>query len=190
MSNTITSIQIRENVKEQLDKLEEQVKDAIKKGAKDPNLLYNLAYAYDQLGRTKEAIREYEKHSRVKPTVDVLNILAEYYMKEKQYDNALRNYKKMTELDPKKAAPYSSMGYVYGLIGDTDKEMQYYKMSLHYDPEDSDVYQSLGAAYEKKEMYADAYKAYLKAYELNPEAKKARTKIPQLRIRMLEQKLR
>ncbi|MDO8721870.1 MAG: tetratricopeptide repeat protein [Syntrophales bacterium] len=168
----------------------ENYEKAIKKGAKDPNLQYNLAYAYDQLGRTKEAIREYEKHSRVNPTVDVLNILAEYYMKERQYDNALRSYKKMTELAPKKAAPYSSMGYVYGLMGDTDKEMQYYKMALRYDPEDSDVYQSLGAAYEKKEMYADAYKAYLKAYELNPEAKKARTKIPQLRIRMLEQKLR
>ena len=168
----------------------ENYEKAIKKGAKDPNLQYNLAYAYDQLGRTKEAIKEYEKHLRVNPTVDVLNILAEYYMKEKQYDDALRCYKKMTELAPKKASPYSSMGYLYGLIGDTDKEMQYYKMSLRYDPEDYDVYQSLGAAYEKKEMYADAYKAYLKAYELNPEAKKARTKIPQLRIRMLEQKLR
>jgi tetratricopeptide (TPR) repeat protein len=96
----------------------------------------------------------------------------------------------MIELAPRKASSYSSLGYVYGLKGDADREIEYYKLSLRHDPEDDEVYQNLGAAYEKKEMYADAYNAYVKAYELNPEAKKAKSKIPQMKIRMLEQKYR
>jgi superkiller protein 3 len=166
----------------------ENYEKAIKSGANDQQLQYNLAYAYDQQGRVKEAMRGYEKYARTHPTVDVLSTLAEYYLKEKQYDNAIRSYKKITELDPKRAAPYSSLGYVYGLKGDTDKEIEYYKISLRYDTEDDAVYQNLGAAYEKKGLYADAYKSYLKAFELNPEASKVRMKIPQMRILMLEKK--
>jgi tetratricopeptide (TPR) repeat protein len=118
----------------------------------------------------------------------VLNILAEYSLKEKQYDVALKYYKKITELAPKKAAAYAGIGYVYALKGDVDKEIDYYKLAVRYDPEDDASFLHLGAAYESKEMFADAYRSYVKAYELNPEATKARTKIPQMRIRMLEKK--
>ncbi len=166
----------------------ENYEKAIKYGAKDNNLHYNLAYAYDQLGRTKESIKEYEKAAALHPTVDVLSILADYYLKDKQYDNAIRCYKKITELAPKRAAAYSSLGHVYGLKGESDREIEYYKISLRYDAEDDLVYQNLGAAYEKKEMYGEAYKAYVRAYELNPEANRAKARIPQMRIKMLEQK--
>ncbi|PIP08773.1 MAG: hypothetical protein COX51_02595, partial [Syntrophobacteraceae bacterium CG23_combo_of_CG06-09_8_20_14_all_50_8] len=134
----------------------ENYKKAIKNGAKDPRLRYNLAYTYAQLGKTKEAMVEYEKYASLHPTVEVLNILVDYYMKEKRYDNAVRSYKKMIELAPRKASVYSSLGYAYGLKGDADRAIEHYKLSLRYDPEDDEVYQSLGAAYEKKEMYADA----------------------------------
>jgi tetratricopeptide (TPR) repeat protein len=169
----------------------ENYKKAIKNGAKYPQLHFNLAYTYAQLGKTKEAMVEYEKYASLHPTAEVLDILADYYMKEKRYDSAVKSYKKMIELAPPgKASVYASLGYVYGLKGDTDREIEYYKLSLHRDPEDDEVYQSLGAAYEKKEMFADAYKAYVKAYELNPEADKAKAKIPRMKIRMLEQKYR
>jgi tetratricopeptide (TPR) repeat protein len=166
----------------------ENYEKAIKNGAKEPQLLYNLAYSNEQLGRTKEAIRGYEKYAALHPTAPVLNILAEYYLKEKQYDSALKQYKKITELDPKNAAAYAGSAYVYALKGDVVKEIEYYKLAVRYDPEDDASHLNLGGAYESREMYADAYRSYVKAYELNPEATKARTKIPQMRIRMLEKK--
>jgi cytochrome c-type biogenesis protein CcmH/NrfG len=61
-------------------------------------------------------------------------------------------------------------------------------MSLKFDPEDDEVYANLGAAYEKKGLYAEALKAYTASYELNPDATRVARKIPQLKIRIIQQK--
>ena len=161
---------------------------AIRNGMKDPQIHYNLAYTYEKLGKSRESIAEYEKSAAKRPTIDVLNILAEHYVSEKHYDKAIRAYKKMIDMEPKKAAGYANMAYVYGLKNDVDKEIEYYKMSLRHDPEDSQVYLNLGEAYEKEEMYEEALKAYKNAYGLNPELAKAAKKIPQMRIRIIEKK--
>jgi tetratricopeptide (TPR) repeat protein len=168
----------------------EYYEKAIKYGIKDAQVRYNLAYTYDKLGRKKEAIREYEYVASSRPNMDVLDILAEYYTDEKQYENAIKTYKKMTNINPKRATAYSGLGYVYGLKNDVDKEIEYYKISLRYDAEDDDVYLSLGKAYEKKGMYQDALKAYIHAYELNPDSNVAAKKIPALKIKILQQKHR
>jgi tetratricopeptide (TPR) repeat protein len=111
-------------------------------------------------------------------------------MKEKRYDSAIKIYNKMTALNPKNATVYSSLGYVYGLKNDIEKEIEYYKISLRYDAENDDVYLHLGAAYEKKGMYQDALKAYKVAYELNPASSKAEEKIPAMKVKILQQKYR
>lgn len=161
---------------------------AIKSGTKDPQIHYNLAYTYEKLGKSKESIAEYERYAARRPTIDVLNILAEHYVNEKQYDKAIKAYRKMIDLEPKKAAGYSNVAYVYGLKNDVNKEIEYYKLSLKYDREDSQVYLSLGEAYEKQGLYEEALKAYNNAYGLNPDSAKAAKKIPQLRIKIIEKK--
>jgi tetratricopeptide (TPR) repeat protein len=168
----------------------ENYEKAIKYGMKDIQVHYNLAYTYDKLGRKKEAVREYEYVAASRPNMDVLDILAEHYTDEKQYENAIKIYKKMIAINPKRATAYSGLGYVYGLKNDVDKEIEYYKISLRYDAEDDDVYLSLGKAYERKGMYQEALKAYTHAYELNPDSKVAAKKIPALKIKMLQQKHR
>ena len=42
----------------------------------------------------------YEKLAAANPTTEVLNTLADAYMKEKQYDKAIRIYKKLIESEP------------------------------------------------------------------------------------------
>ncbi|HET6461840.1 MAG TPA: tetratricopeptide repeat protein [Syntrophales bacterium] len=166
----------------------EHYEKAIKYGMKDSQVRYNLAYTYDKLGRKKEAIRQYEYVASSHPSMDVLDILAEYYTDDRQYDNAIKTYKKMIVMNPKKGTAYSGLGYVYGLKNDIDKEIEYYRISLKYDAEDDDVYLGLGKAYEKKGMYQDALKAYINAYELNPDSALAAKKIPALKIKILQQK--
>jgi superkiller protein 3 len=140
------------------------------------------------MGKTKESIPMYEKMASKKPTAEVLNVLADAYMREKLYDKAIRTYKKLIEMNPKKAAYYASAGYAYGLNGDPDRQIEYYTMSLKFDPEDDEVYANLGAAYEKKGLYAEALKAYTASYELNPDATRVARKIPQMKIRIIQQK--
>ena len=148
----------------------------------------SLAQAYSQMGKTKESIAMYEKLASTNPTTETLNVLVDAYMKEKLYDKAIRTYKKQIELNPKKAVYYSSAAYAYGLMGDLDRQIEYYRLSLRYDPEDDEAYVGLGTAYEKKGLFQDALKAYTTAYELNPDAVKAARKIPQMKIKIIQQK--
>jgi pentatricopeptide repeat protein len=168
----------------------ENYEKAIKYGNKDPQILYNLAYTYRKLGKSKEAMGHYEKYAAIHPTVEVFNTLSDYYVREKQYDQAIAIYQKMVRLDPKKAPVYANLGYAYRLKGNNDKAIEFYKLSLRYDPEDDMVYVNLGEAYEKKEMYSEALHAYRSAYELNAESKKASERFRELKIRMLQQKNR
>jgi superkiller protein 3 len=161
---------------------------AKKYGMKNPQIHQNLANTYDKLGRKKEAIKQYEKIAASRPTMEVLDNLADHYMNAKLYESAIRTYKKMITLNPKRASAYSSLGYVYGLKNNTEKEIEYYKLSLKYDAENDDVYFNLGAAYEKKGMYQEALNAYTVAYELNHDLSGAAKKIPALKIKILQQK--
>lgn len=60
---------------------------------------------------------------------------------------------------------------------------------MRYDKEDEGAWLGLGEAYEKKTMYKEALEAYKAAYQINPESRAAE-RIPQLRIKMLEDKHR
>lgn len=164
----------------------ENYKKAALLGSKSANLHYNLAYTYSKLGREKEAIAEYEKISS--PSKEVLSILAQYYLKDKKFDQAIKYFKKIIVLEPKQAASYGSLGYAYAGQGDWDKAIENYLAALKYDREDDELYVNLAEAYEKKELYAEALKAYTNAYELNPEATKAARKIPKLKILLLQKK--
>ena len=166
----------------------EAYEKAIRLGSKDPQVRRNLAFTYEKLGRTKDAVGQYEKLVAVQPSVEVLNVLAGHYVQQKQYDKALHAYRKTIELQPKKASGYSNLAHVYGLKGETDSQIQYYLQALRHDPEDDVSYLHLGEAYEKKQMYPEALKAYSAAYGLNPDATKAARKIPQMKIRLLQQK--
>ena len=166
----------------------ENYEKAIRYGAKDPQIRQNLALSYGQTGKTKESIAMYEKLAAANPTTEVLNTLADAYMKEKQYEKAIRIYKKLIDLNPKKAAGYASIAYAYGLKGDLDRQIEYYRMSLKLDPEDDEVYANLGEAYEKKGLFQEALKAYTAAYELNPDSTRVARQIPQMKIRIMQQK--
>ena len=96
------------------------------------------------LAERKKPFANMSMWPRSHPNMDVLDILAEYYTDEKQYENAIKIYKKMITINSKRAAAYSGLGYVYGLKNDIDKEIEYYKTSLRYDAEDDDVYLSHG----------------------------------------------
>jgi len=161
---------------------------ALKLGSKDPQVHYNLAYTYDKLGETAKAVREYENFAAVRPTMDVLSKLADYYMKLNQYGGAVKAYERMIKLQPKKASLYAGLGYAHGLNGNIDSEIECYKRALRYDRNNEDVHLKLGAAYEKKKMWSEALAEYNKAYRINPDSREAARKIPQLRILMIREK--
>jgi len=161
---------------------------ALRQGARDPQIHYNLAYTYEKLGESRKAASAYEKYATARPSMDVLFKLADHYIKTNNYNGAIKCYERMIKLQPRKASLYAGLGYVHGLKGNIDKEIDYYKTSIRYDKENEDVHLKLGAAYEKKNLWNEALAEYSKAYQLNPESGRAARKIPQLKIKMIRER--
>ncbi len=162
----------------------------VKISSKNSSVYAGLGFAYGQTKKYKQATKNYEKALKYgyHPTLEELNVLAGYYLKNKDYSSAIKTYEKMSKLAPKKAEIYSGLAHIYSLKGNTDKEIEYYKKSLGLDQEDYMAYLNLAGAYERKKMYEDALREYTSAYQLNPDSNKAARKIPEMRIKILQQK--
>ena len=158
---------------------------AIRLGVKNQTIYSNLAYTYTKLGREKESVIYYEKISP--QTKKTLGVIADYYLKDKNFAQAIKYYQRIVKLEPKKASSYSSLGDAYAESHYWDKAIANYLIALKYDREDDEIYANLGNAYEKKGLYPEALKAYTQAYEINPETKVGR-RIPKLRIQLLQKK--
>ncbi|MDD5344089.1 MAG: tetratricopeptide repeat protein, partial [Smithella sp.] len=107
---------------------------------------------------------------------------------EKNCAVAIKQYKKIAQIEPKKAESYESLGYAYTKCNDLDAAIKHYRIALKYDRENDEAYAGLGEAYEKKGLYQEALKAYNSAYALNPESAKAAQKIPKMKIKLLQEK--
>ena len=158
---------------------------AVGMGLRDQTLYANLAYTYEQLGKEKEAVNYYKKVSP--PDTKTSAYIAGYYLKEKQFPEAIKYYQQLVKLEPRKASSYFSLGYAHSAAGSWDRAIENYLMALKYDREDDEIYANLGVAYEQKGLYADALKAYRSAYEINPQTKVA-SRIPRLRIQLMKEK--
>jgi len=161
---------------------------AIELGSKDPQVRYNLATVYGKMGREKDAIREYEKFAAVSPNTEVLTILGEYYVKTKNYDGAIKAYKKLTVMEGGKAAGYSGLGLVYDLKGQTDQAIENYRTALKHNKKDEKIYLQLARAYEKKGRNGEAMEAYTSAYNINPDSGEAADGITRLKISEIQKK--
>ena len=169
---------------------EAHYKKALQLGSNDPNIQLNLAAIYEKQGRTKEAAKAVEKGSKPgKASTEALERMGAQQMKAKQYDAALKTYRQLAAVDPKRGLAYANMGYIHSLKGQTDKAIENFRLAVRYDKEDEASWLGLGEAYEKKKLYKEALEAYKAAYQINPESRAAE-RIPQLRIRMLEEKHR
>ena len=161
---------------------------AIELGSKDPQVRYNLASVYGKMGREKDAIREYEKFAAVSPNAEVLTILGDYYVKTRNYDGAIKTYKKLTGMEGGKAAGYEGLGRVYDLKGQTDQAIENYRTALKHGKKDEKIYLQLARAYEKKGRGREALEAYTSAYNINPDSGEAADGITRLKISEIQKK--
>jgi len=65
-----------------------------------------------------------------------------------QYDQAIADYNKDIEINPRDAVAYYNRGIVYGLSGQYDQAIADYTKAIELNPKDSDSYYNRGNAYE------------------------------------------
>jgi tetratricopeptide (TPR) repeat protein len=161
--------------------------DASQKAApeKDPNLhmiYYNQALAYDNSGKTDEAIAAYQKAIELRPTqAAYYNSLGNVYARAGKISEAQQAYQKSAELDPANAAmAYQNLGIVLFQSGRAKEAVEPLRKASELDPKKPQVWYLLGAALVgsmdfKKEgdnmvpvLQPGTVAAYQKCIELDP----------------------
>jgi tetratricopeptide (TPR) repeat protein len=149
------------------------------KNSKTPNkgdLYLTLAYAYRYLSildsrKSEEAIAYSDKAISANKNLDKAFLCkGVIYTQEKNYELALEQFSKGLVLNPLSAEAYSRMAYIFGEVGNLEKELEYYKRAVATEEKNPHYAYNLGQILQKK--YGDINQANLylkKAYEIDPD---------------------
>src|SRR5208283_2951885 len=89
------------------------------------------------------------------------------------YQQAINDFNKAIELNPKDAEAYNNRGLAYEYLGNHQKAINDYNKSIKLNPKDAMAYNNRGIAYEYLENHQQAINDFNKAIELNPKYAKA-----------------
>jgi tetratricopeptide (TPR) repeat protein len=89
------------------------------------------------------------------------------YANKGQYDQAISDYNKALEINPKDAVAYRERGDAYFYKGEYDSAISNFSKAIDIDPKDVVAYTYRGDAYEKKARYEEAIFNYNRAVEID-----------------------
>jgi Flp pilus assembly protein TadD len=95
-------------------------------------------------------------------------------VKDENYDEAIKCYKKATTIDSGSALPYRFLGVVYQEKEMLDEAISAYRKVVMIEPNDAGTHYNLGVIYAKKGMLNEAISAYRKAVAIDINHTKAR----------------
>ena len=88
------------------------------------------------------------------------------YDKQDQFDEAISDYNKAIEIDPKYAKAYNNRGWVYHREGLYDKAISDYNKAIVINPRYAQAYVNRGVAYYRKGDNENACSDVIRACEL------------------------
>ena len=96
--------------------------------------------------------------------------LGKYFLKNNEYDLAIRIFTRVVELDPKHVDAYDARGKAYGCTGKFDEAVIDFKVALEIDSR-AGTYNNLGLTYYWKGCNEEAINNYTEAIKLYPDNK-------------------
>ncbi len=150
--------------------------DAIKKGCKDPLMLFRMGYSYRALRRSKEAagffatsteglVKAYPKHqynwfSRY--------YLAEIFVERGLLDRAKQQLDEAIKLNPQFEQAFLLYGNLHHRRGELALAAEKYLRASEINPKSLQAWRNLGASYDAAGNYEKALSAYSTAKSLSP----------------------
>lgn len=169
------------------EKASAQYKGAIAlKGANQGMAHYYLGLCYIKISKPDLAEKEMTEALKSFPSeATIYGTLGEIYMKKKDFQKAIDNYKKATDYDSNNYKYHKDLGLAYERRGDLEQALEAYKSAILVNDADSQVHYFAGCIYDKKHDYENALEQFKKASELEPNNKiyadtvaKAEARIP------------
>ena len=120
---------------EDSDKIE-AYKQALRIDPDDAGAHCNLGYAYDELGKYKEAIESYKQAIRIDPDyADAHDSLGYAYLNLGKFQEAIESCKQAISIDPDFVYAHSNLGLAYHYSNDRNSALEQYKILKELDTE-------------------------------------------------------
>lgn len=137
---------------------------AVSLDSKDVHALVNLAFAYDRIGRSEEALDLYGRALELNPSLsDAWNKAANILTRAGRYDEAVQMFYKALELSPSNSFVWNNLGYTLYLSGKFPEAVDAYQKAVSIDPGYATAWKNLGAVYQAMGRIADSEAAYAQA---------------------------
>jgi Flp pilus assembly protein TadD len=144
--------------------------DVVRKSPGKPRGQYNLGLAYDDLGRTDEAIEKFRNAISINPNyAKAYNNLGVAYGKKGQNDKKIQALNIALKLEPDFAKAHNNLGNAYAREGRIDEAIEEYRVALRLKPDYANAYSNLGAVYASQGRIDEAIEEFLKALRLEPD---------------------
>ena len=129
----------------------------------------NLGLAYDDLGRSTEAIEDYTQAIRIKPDyAEAYYNLGVVYEKLDRPNEAIEADKQAIRFKPDYTEAYYNLGVVYDKLNRPAEAIEAYNQTIKIKPDYAKAYLGLGVVYSKLDHDADAIEAYRQAIRIEP----------------------
>jgi tetratricopeptide (TPR) repeat protein len=154
-----------------------QLKAAVAERPNDPEAYYDLGVTYENMGKTREAIRAYQQALNLKPDfAPAYSGLGWSKVKQGNFDEAIKDLKKMVELKPASKEARAELGAAYNLQGQDLLKDKYrradaidaFKQAAKWSPDPSAAQNNLGVAYAATDRPEDAIAAFKDALGSDP----------------------
>jgi tetratricopeptide (TPR) repeat protein len=150
------------------------VKDS-RKGELIALALYGIGAAKGMLKDYDKAIKKFVQSLKYKKELKDYIFISEIhynlgvsYQLTERLDNAIKNYNKAIELNPKLAQAFNNRGTAYADKGESDKAMADYNRAIELNPKYNMAFYNRGGTYADRGEFDKAIADYKKTVELNP----------------------
>jgi len=134
------------------------------------NHIYDLAYAYEKLGKNKSSIKYYKKYLDEEPFSDnAWYNLGLIYTKENMRKKALEAYEYAIAINPENFFAIFNMANILSKAGKYKEALEAYLHYLEFEDESSEAMTYAAECYEKTGEREKALKMYNEAIDLDPD---------------------
>jgi adenylate cyclase len=136
-----------------------------------PEVHLALGNAYGEVGKTEEAIGEFERVKKLSPNSDEpWRLLGKTYMSEGRKDDAINALIKASAVNPYSLVNQNELGAAYHQFGDYEKALAAFRRVTQLDPQNFLGHVNTGAVYSDQAKYEEAITEYQNVLQFQPSA--------------------